>query len=346
MKKIIVYSVIAVCLVMMYYYPQVMLNPGEISSSHQKTAHECMACHAPFRGIANDKCITCHKLSSIDMDSGTVGDTAHVRIRFHEKLTDASCSDCHTEHKGNLPNASFNHRILSEELATQCNSCHNTPDNKLHRSLSTACNACHTDKGWKAEVVFNHDMIQDSDKTNCLKCHNQPSGELHRKLSTDCGVCHAKTGWKEPLSFNHNAIIGADKTNCASCHKVPADALHTGLTGNCSTCHAMDHWSPSTFNHTSYFSLDENHNAKCSTCHPNNNFKAYSCYGCHEHSESKVIREHTEEGITNFTNCTSCHRSGNEHDIIQNGNSNRKADKKEVEDVKKYIKKEHGHDDD
>jgi hypothetical protein len=41
-----------------------------------------------------------------------------------------------------------------------------------------------------------------------------------------------------------------------------------------------------------------------------NDYKKYTCYGCHEHTPAKIKREHLEEGIRNFDNCVECHRSG------------------------------------
>jgi len=79
---------------------------------------------------------------------------------------------------------------------------------------------------------------------------------------------------------------------------------------------------PSTFNHSSYFELDRNHNASCVTCHINNNFETYTCYSFHEHSEANIRSEHLEEGIRNFQDCVSCYKSGNEHNIRMNSRSN------------------------
>ena len=64
----------------------------------------------------------------------------------------------------------------------------------------------------------------------------------------------------------------------------------------------------------------------------------YTCYGCHEHTESQMVRKHNEEGIFNITKCASCHKSGDEHDIRMRDNSGREMNQQEMKDVKKYIK--------
>src|SRR3546814_3316281 len=76
------------------------------------------------------------------------------------------------------------------------------------------------------------------------------------------------------------------------------------------TCHQPGHWKPATFDHSRYFLLDRDHNTACTTCHLNNNYKQYTCYGCHEHQPTKIITKHREEGITNIENCV---RRSEEH---------------------------------
>ena len=39
-------------------------------------------------------------------------------------------------------------------------------------------------------------------------------------------------------------------------------------------------------------------------------YRTYTCYGCHEHSRSKIREKHVEEGITDYENCIECHRHG------------------------------------
>ncbi len=69
---------------------------------------------------------------------------------------------------------------------------------------------------------------------------------------------------------------------------------------------------PATFDHEKYFRFDRHHNNECATCHVNNDYGNYTCYGCHEHSRSKVREEHVEEGIYNYENCVECHKNGDE----------------------------------
>jgi hypothetical protein len=97
--------------------------------------------------------------------------------------------------------------------------------------------------------------------------------------------------------------------DCASCHAAPANDLHRGLRASCNQCHTTERWSPSTFDHSRFFVLDRAHNAPCVTCHTNNDFRRYTCFGCHEHTPANIRAEHEEEGIRAVDNCVSCHRS-------------------------------------
>jgi hypothetical protein len=35
----------------------------------------------------------------------------------------------------------------------------------------------------------------------------------------------------------------------------------------------------------------------------------YTCYGCHEHQQARIIAQHRNEGIANIEKCARCHRS-------------------------------------
>ena len=90
-------------------------------------------------------------------------------------------------------------------------------------------------------------------------------------------------------------------------------------------CHKTEAWKPATFDHNKYFALDRDHEATCETCHKNNDYSRYTCYGCHEHSQAKIRAKHVEEGIQNFENCVECHRDpGVEPDKRGRGERGRK----------------------
>lgn len=332
MKKALVSIIIVGFLSLGYLFPHWMFQPGELTQSHQNLSTQCGACHDFFKGIPNTKCITCHALADIGKDSLGLDSIQQKKVLFHQQLANQECTSCHTDHHGLQASISkFEHHLLSPSNANDCKSCHTAPVNKLHQMSGTNCGGCHQTTGWKSGAKFNHQLIVGTDPNNCVACHSKPSNKLHQNISTACAACHNTTAWKGNVKFNHSMIQGADAKNCIACHQKPNDRMHQMSNESCLTCHSQDRWKPATFEHSRYFILDGNHAASCNTCHTNNNFKAYSCYGCHEHSESKILREHQEEGITNLTNCVSCHRSGNEHDTRKGGEGS-KGGKKEHDD--------------
>ncbi len=201
--------------------------------------------------------------------------------------------------------------------------------------LNQKCAECHTDhRGINTDMTlnhFNHELLSEAIRSKCSDCHDQPVDKLHPQLSTECKNCHNTNGWKSSVLFNHEMIKSADKDNCIQCHQKPNDSFHITLEDNCNKCHTTTKWVPSTFDHSPFFRFDENHNAKCIVCHTDLNYKAYTCYGCHEHSLNKIMSEHREEGITNINDCAECHKSGSEHDIENKGNSGKGTDLKENE---------------
>lgn len=325
MKKLIFLYVFIGLIVVIYYFPQATIGPNELSAAHQDLNNSCFSCHAPFGGISNDKCIECHKPSEIGKDGLVSMDTMlSKKVLFHEGLANQSCVACHTEHQGLEPTTSINkfeHSLVSEENINNCLNCHQASNTSIHEQVSTDCKSCHNTTEWETISTFNHDMILGDTKNDCVSCHESPKTSLHEMSGTNCMECHTTTKWT-PATFNHDKILADANNTCISCHQSPKDTFHDGAGTNCMECHSTTKWVPSTFDHSSSFVLDRNHNASCTTCHVNNNFETYTCYSCHEHSEANVRNEHLEEGIRDFQDCVSCHKSGNEHDIRMNSRSN------------------------
>ncbi len=190
------------------------------------------------------------------------------------------------------------------ELTTDCFACH-TP---LRGATTDRCIACHklpdiglrTTKGTtivnsKPVRVAFHQELKDS---NCMACHSDHAGP--------------KLTQRSRKSFSHAMLPVATRDRCESCHKAPTDTLHTQMTGNCAQCHKPQAWKPATFEHDKFFVLDKDHNTTCMTCHTRNNYKQYTCYGCHEHTPANIQAEHREEvGTENLDNCVRCHSSSN-----------------------------------
>lgn len=194
---------------------------------------------------------------------------------------------------------------------------------QAHAEIATDCFACHS-------------PFFGSSPEKCIACHKvdeiglvttkgQPiSGEkknvrFHQQLvEEDCMACHSDHKGVQPFRpisrFSHNLLDPKLQKQCDSCHSNPDDSLHRKIKGNCGQCHSQEAWTPATFDHDKFFFLDRDHDAACETCHVNNDYSNYTCYGCHEHSRSKIRAEHYEEGIRDYENCVECHRSADEHE--------------------------------
>lgn len=193
-----------------------------------------------------------------------------------------------------------------------------------HKQLETDCFACHSPlMGATSErCVICHKPVEIGKLTSDRKPIFKPltSASFHQQLvSQNCIACHSDHAGVKRLRkqghFNHALLNSATREDCQGCHKTPTDSLHEQITGNCAQCHNQEKWVPATFDHSKYFALDRDHNARCVTCHVGNDYTRYTCYGCHEHSPESIRREHIEEGIRNYDDCVECHRSANEEDI-------------------------------
>ncbi|MEI8102742.1 MAG: cytochrome c3 family protein, partial [Chlorobium sp.] len=114
---------------------------------------------------------------------------------------------------------------------------------------------------------------------------------------------------------NHKSLGTSGGKSCISCHKddEPGDSLHRQSQAGCGTCHSSSRWKPASFDHSRYFRLDRDHKVSCTTCHTDsNNYKKYTCYNCHEHSEARMAHKHRR--ISNYQNCVRCHRNGEAED--------------------------------
>ncbi len=206
---------------LVFIYPQFMVAPGPLHAAHASLETNCFACHAPLRGAAAERCITCHKPMDIGLRTSTGAPVIHAtpKIPFHQSLTSQNCMACHIDHA-----------------------------------------------------------------TPALTQRSRPA-------------------------FSHALLDPMIRETCSSCHVAPKTAVHSGTTAQCSQCHSQNNWTAATFDHSKYFVLDGDHNAPCATCHTTSNQKQYTCYGCHEHTQANISAKHVREGIPNFTNCVSCHRS-------------------------------------
>jgi hypothetical protein len=193
-----------------------------------------------------------------------------------------------------------------------------------HADIERACFRCHS-------------PFRGADTARCVSCHRIDAIGLrtvsgatlfragipfHRYLlEGSCAACHTDHAGPDSAEalgrFEHTLLMTSALEECSDCHerKRPADAIHTGMKGACGACHDTAAWTPATFEHERYFRFDPQHPEDCQTCHTTPaNLAVYTCYGCHEHTPRNVRSEHLEEGISEFENCETCHRSADEEE--------------------------------
>ena len=271
---IVISANLVVLVALAVIYPHLMVAPGALADGHAQLTTDCFACHTPLRGATADRCIACHALPDIGLRTTQGAAIVHaklLKVSFHQELNDQNCMACYSDHAG--------------PKLTQ-----------------------------RSRKPFSHAMLRVAARDRCDTCHavptNGPKADLHKALSVGCDKCHKTEAWK-PATFDHTALTQAELGRCESCHKAPADTMHKQMTGNCAQCHKTQAWKPATFEHNKYFPLDKDHNASCVTCHVANNYKRYTCYGCHEHTPANMQAKHREEGVSeSLDNCVRCHRSG------------------------------------
>ncbi|MCK6575071.1 hypothetical protein L6V77_28705 [Myxococcota bacterium] len=301
--------------------------------SHAELEARCAACH-PEGADAETKsvstlCLECHDEIRLQRRDPT---------GLHSRLGDvADCMRCHSEHIGahaeitHVDPRSFPHDAVGFALAShektrdgrafECQDCHATT---LTRFDATGCVECHRRDA--PDLMRAHEAAFGD---RCLACHDGVDrfarGAFdHTKTGFALEGRHVQTG----CEFCHRDVRDAAgfaraEPACATCHEAPASHATEGYGTTCGECHGTADWTATDLkNHR--FPLD--HGAAspspCKTCHPVSN-RAYTCYGCHEHTEARMLRKHRgEAGIrtaAELSACARCHPTGREHDTEDEG---------------------------
>ncbi len=130
---------LGIAVVLVFVYPHLMVSPGPVVAGHAEIASDCFACHAPFRGASSDRCVACHAVSGIGLRT-TKGQTLPpkaAKAAFHQNLSEQNCMACHSDHASpkltQRHRKTFSHAMLRTAVQDQCQSCHRSPADKLHK---------------------------------------------------------------------------------------------------------------------------------------------------------------------------------------------------------------------
>jgi hypothetical protein len=143
-------------------------SPGALSSFHAAATGDnldgCATCHEPYKGLAPNRCLTCHD---------EVAQRMARKTGFHGvSATGKPCETCHHEHRGSRAaivdwpggREHFLHSATGFEIedyhaSLTCDTCHRDsriedpaiaalrgryPEHRTFLGLSTDCEFCHT----------------------------------------------------------------------------------------------------------------------------------------------------------------------------------------------------------
>jgi hypothetical protein len=320
-----IYGLIASCLALIgvgafvLFNGMVLFSPGPLTAvrqgigplqgfaSHADMAR-CALCHRPWAGADPERCLACH--TGVDEQIAT-------QAGLHGQVQNAvACMLCHSEHKGRearITSAALSdfpheqvgfslayHQRLVDGASFACADCHVAPGYTFEQATCTACHR-EMDAGFMEQHVATY-------SSSCLSCHDGSAALAdfdHNVVfalegahaAPSCKACHAERS------------LGELSAGCVACHREPA--LHRGQFGtDCAACHTAAGWSPASLR---YHTLPLDHGSPgdvaCQVCHADN-YVTYTCYGCHEHEQAQIERQHREEGLVGIADCAHCHPTG------------------------------------
>ena len=245
---------------------------AECADCHTKLEPDVMPQHVATFGA---RCVPCHDGTD---RYGTDFDHNTLPFKLTGKHATVPCAECHTQ--GTTIEA-------LQRTSKDCFSCH--VENDEHKgAFGKECSQCHTADSW-ANASFDHSKS------------DFPLAGAHAEVK--CDQCHK------------NGVFKSTPTDCVACHAQPI--FHTGAFGTqstqCATCHTEAAWTPARYTLT-HDAIPTDHGAEeqtptCKTCHPTT-VSAYTCYGCHEHTESRVQADHEGRPAAELADCIGCHPGG------------------------------------
>ena len=194
LKIILAINLVALA-VLTFAYPHLMVGPGKLIPGHRALDTDCFACHVSFVGASSPKCVACHKTADIGRLStkGVPLAKPLTSTPFHQELRVQDCVACHSDHAGVKRyhlKGNFDHSLLKAETGQQCQSCHRSPGDALHKQISGNCGQCHSQSAW-TPATFAHDklFVLDGDhNASCVTCHVRNDYSRYT-----CYGCHEHT---------------------------------------------------------------------------------------------------------------------------------------------------------
>ncbi len=316
-----------------------------VSSVQAFSVVTCLDCHrqsdpaymAAHNQDFGDQCLGCH--DGVDRYGRAQFDHNALAFPLLGRHAQVACRECHAGARTAAALKNGKHA---------CIDCHQKDD--AHRGqFGSDCARCHAPSAWP-DAQFDHattafpltgkhqgvkcqgchkDGQHQGTPQKCIDCHQRD--DAHKgQFGSDCSGCHNTTSWPDaqfdhartafPLTGKHQGVkcqechqdgkFKGTNDQCAACHADPT--FHKGMFGGqCVDCHTTAGWQPAQFTlrHTFPINHGEGGPSSCRTCHPES-IKAYTCYGCHEHTPAGTLAKHAEEVRGDITDCVRCHPTG------------------------------------
>lgn len=217
--KLVLAANLLVLAVLAFAYPQFMIAPGALTSSHRSLEADCFACHAPLRGVQAQNCMVCHEPAQIGRltTAGLPVAKPRTSVPFHQELIAQDCLACHTDHTGVMRlrrQDRFDHALLQPDARKQCQACHPPPKDTLHQQITGNCGQCHRQDKW-LPATFDHDryfLLDRDHDTQCVTCHERNDYSRYT-----CYGCHEHT----PANIRSKHVEEGIRNfaNCVECHR-------------------------------------------------------------------------------------------------------------------------------
>jgi len=275
----IAFITIAIALLALFLVPRTSYQPGELMAAHANLRGQCAACHQPWHGPANDRCIACHgDITDVNPHGGydVTSDTGLIQgyKLFVIGNNEISCLSCHSEHHGRVVD-------LNTSATFNCAWCHKHPSIDAVEEHTVAVMKRGTTTRGAFVQPFNHDLHK-----LLIGTHVPPLPEGFK-----CDSCHVVAATlplkPEQMSFRWASCAGA------GCHIAPQDSFMQ-LPAAVGPSPVLISYTPKFLHLNAVFAHSVGHLATpCETCHygmptstnPNDSAskEVENCFKCHAH---------------------------------------------------------------
>jgi hypothetical protein len=216
-----------------------LLVPGEATAGHHTIESRCEACHSPFKGADQDKCLRCHgERMSEENDSHAAGKFSDPRNADRLKAMDVRlCVTCHREH---VPgSASATGVTVPRDFCARCHQDigKDRPDHArfaFDRCADAGCHNYHDNRALNADFIAKHLGEPDLLATRVVSARPAlaPAALATPDAPADVHASDAVHDWERSA----HARAGV---SCSGCHQ-PGGAPWTDAVKleTCRGCHA------------------------------------------------------------------------------------------------------------